>query len=262
MRSNEVEIGKTFFRLTVISNMFCENKNYYIKCKCSCGTIVKVISQRIGKRKSCGCLILENLVKRTTKHGLYKSREYAIYHAMIDRCYNEKRNGYIYYGGKGVKVCDRWLESFENFYADMGDRPSNKHSIDRIAVKGNYEPNNCKWSTMKEQNENTTRSIRYKINGVDKTINELTKIYNLTWPQVRYRIKLGVPLDIKLKVMSKGIVLNKYNCDKILSKWAKIYNTPYISALQRYKRGCSFEQIFNLKPNNSEEYRVILPLNK
>ena len=78
---------------------------------------------------------------------------------MLKRCYNKNNNVYQYYGARGIKVCDRWLESFENFYEDMGDRPSSNHSLDRINNDGNYEPSNCKWSTQSEQVINSRRIL-------------------------------------------------------------------------------------------------------
>lgn len=88
------------------------------------------------------------------KHGMFRTPEYKAWAAMIQRCSNPKDNRYYTHGGRGIKVCDEWLNSFENFYEDMGDRPSDKHSLDRIDNDGNYEPTNCKWSTQSEQNFN------------------------------------------------------------------------------------------------------------
>lgn len=79
--------------------------------------------------------------------------EYSVYYNIKTRCYNSNRRGWHNYGGRGIKVCDRWLESFHNFYEDMGSRPSPKHSIDRVDPNGNYEPDNCRWATSKEQME-------------------------------------------------------------------------------------------------------------
>lgn len=90
---------------------------------------------------------------------------------MIERCYTETADNFKYYGGRGIKVCDRWLESFENFFADMGLKPSPKHSIDRFPdKKGNYEPSNCRWATQKEQANNTTRNVVYEYQG--KSMNQ------------------------------------------------------------------------------------------
>lgn len=87
------------------------------------------------------------------RHGRCYSKEYSIWSAMKKRCKNPKNKAYKYYGERGIAVCERWL-SFDNFYSDMGAIPSEKHSIDRIDVNGNYEPSNCKWATQSEQVRN------------------------------------------------------------------------------------------------------------
>lgn len=92
------------------------------------------------------------------KHGMHKSPEYGAWTDMKLRCYQEKHQSYFRYGGRGIKVCDRWLESFEKFYADMGKRPEGRYSLDRIDNNGNYEPSNCRWATFFTQMSNTRRS--------------------------------------------------------------------------------------------------------
>ena len=95
----------------------------------------------------------QKLLRRSNQHRVL-NQERHIWRAMIYRCTNSKTINFKYYGGSGIKVCDRWLSNFDTFFKDMGKRPSPKHSIDRIDNKGNYEPSNCKWSTRKEQNNN------------------------------------------------------------------------------------------------------------
>jgi len=126
---------------------------------CNCGVIFKTRKTSVKRNvtKSCGCLVKDssriNGLNSTT-HGKTNTSEYRSWHSMKDRCYRAKNKRHKDYGGRGIKVCDRWLESFENFYEDMGDKPSKKHSLDRIDNNGNYGPGNCRWSTYKEQNNN------------------------------------------------------------------------------------------------------------
>ena len=126
------------------------------KCKCDCGneTFISSGDLRSGSTQSCGCLQKERTSEAKTTHGQSYSSEYHTWQMMKDRCYNPNLKHYKDYGGRGITICDHWKDSFENFLADMGPKPSSKHSIDRINVNGNYDPGNCKWSTAREQIRN------------------------------------------------------------------------------------------------------------
>lgn len=143
-----------------------KNGHYWL-CKCKCGNQREVIHNGLirGKTLSCGC----GQIRAATKHGLSRSAEYRCWRAMKNRCHNPNVKAYPLYGGRGIKVCDRWMK-FENFYKDMGS--SNGLTIERINVNGNYEPNNCKWITLGEQAQNRTNTIRLTLNGETKTLNE------------------------------------------------------------------------------------------
>ena len=148
--------GHKFGRLTVIG-LSHKDKHYitYWLCRCDCGQsrVLGYGTLTIGTTKSCGCYSKDSLRKRMTKHGKRWSREYESWRRMIQRCTNKKTPGYKHYGGRGIKVCDKWKKSFINFFNDMGDRPENT-SIDRINNDGNYEPDNCRWATASEQSLN------------------------------------------------------------------------------------------------------------
>lgn len=160
--------GLKFNRLTVVKryNNIGEGVVLWI-CQCECGNISRVASWclRKGLTKSCGCYAVEQHHKTKYKDNtIYKSREYAAWSNMKTRCYNPNASRFFNHGGRGIKVCDRWLNSFENFIKDMGYAPTCKHTLDRYPNNdGNYEKSNCRWATHKEQcgNRRTNKIIEH-----------------------------------------------------------------------------------------------------
>ncbi len=158
-------IGEKYERLEIIEFDKKKGLHYYWICKCSCGKVKSIRYSHLkdGGTKSCGCLIREITSKRSTTHGHSvggnRTSEYRSWEAMISRCTNINSTDYARYGEKGITVCERWLESFENFIEDIGFKPTKFHSIDRINNEGDYKPGNCKWSTKKEQANNRSNNI-------------------------------------------------------------------------------------------------------
>lgn len=146
--------NKKFNYLTVLkySGLSSDNRHQWL-CKCVCGNtaIVRGKCLTSGITKSCGCLRKTN---HALIHGMRKTSEYRIWGHIKTRCYNLNFIGYKNYGGRGIIMCDRWLSSFDNFFEDMGERPSLKHSIDRIDNELGYFKENCRWTTAKEQANN------------------------------------------------------------------------------------------------------------
>lgn len=166
-------------------------------CRCDCGNEREIqISALVGGRTtSCGCKKTETLKRMATKHGLCRSPEYRAYNHLIDRCYNENDIMFKNYGGRGIRVCDRWLHSFENFYSDMGPRPSNKHSIDRENNDKDYCPENCRWATRKQQARNTTRTRKIMWRGEERAYRDVCDQYGLPDSTVRSRLKRGWDIE-------------------------------------------------------------------
>jgi hypothetical protein len=173
--------GKTYNRWVVLEKDFSKLKNeaYWI-CKCDCGNIRSISAYNLkkGKSKSCGCLQKEYasiLGKTKIKHGMINTKEYKVWSGMKTRCYNKNRDAYKYYGGRGIVVCKRWIESFENFFNDMGPIEKDKCTIERLDNDGNYEPENCVWASWEEQ-QNNRRSNRVIVyNGEKRNIGQWLK---------------------------------------------------------------------------------------
>lgn len=155
-------VGERFGLLVVTSDNGLRNKHFerVLTCKCDCGNETTAIASRLnyGKKRSCGCLQKNTRQGNHTRThgdaGVNQAPEYTSWCILRSRCSNPNNNRFKYYGGRGIKVCDRWLKSYENFLADMGRKPSPEHSIDRIDVNGNYEPDNCRWATPIQQRAN------------------------------------------------------------------------------------------------------------
>ncbi len=181
----KIVIGDKYGRLTPVA---IAGKNRYgrttYRCICDCGNEVVLEGSRIahGTVKSCGCL---------KGYGVSHSITYSSWRGAKWRCSYVKHPYYKYYGGKGVKMCQRWLKSFENFLKDMGERPSPEYTLDRIDPSGDYTPENCRWATIREQcnNRRNNRILTYK--GKDYTASNFAREFNIPPGGVYYGLKKG-----------------------------------------------------------------------
>jgi len=185
------ERGNVYDRLTVIEFADSDGTGLRWLCRCECGktTIVRGSSLRNGHTVSCGC-------KSASENGLSTTPEHRIWRAMHNRCYNTNHTHYQYYGGRGIAICDRWRESFAAFLEDMGPKPFPEATIDRFPDNdGNYEPGNCKWSTRKEQSQNTRTTKMLTYNGVTLCQSDWARKLGITYQTLNWRIKQGWPLE-------------------------------------------------------------------
>lgn len=162
--------GQRFGRWTVLEEDGRDERGRVLwRCRCDCGTerAVKGWRLREGTNRSCGCLRRETsaeLGRKTATHGMSQTRIYNIWQSMLRRTTNPGDSAYPYYGGRGIKVCDRW-RSLENFLTDMGPTYADDLSIDRVDVNGDYEPGNCRWATDVEQGRNKRNSAWIEFRG-------------------------------------------------------------------------------------------------
>jgi hypothetical protein len=180
--------GKTFGLWKVIDR---SKENFHKprwNCICTCGNtaIVRGSDLSMGKSTSCGC----NRIIKITKHNMSHSETYATWISMIQRCTNPNATAYSEYGGRGITVCKSWLNSFESFLLDMGERPKNK-TLDRKDTNKGYSKLNCKWSTRKQQanNRRNCKYLTYK--GKTKTIAEWARYLGVVEISLRSRIRSG-----------------------------------------------------------------------
>ena len=166
MKKLEIHIGTKFGRLSTIKEVepyICNNIKYrQFECKCECGKIVEARLDRMrkGDVNSCGCLHKDIVTKHNHCTRIKKSPEYQSYSAMVQRCTNPNNRDWKNYGGRGIKVCNEWLDNFETFLNDMGSRPIGT-TLDRINSNWNYEPGKCRWATPKVQ-ANNRRKLKIK----------------------------------------------------------------------------------------------------
>lgn len=190
MRQIKDMTGQKFGRLTVLHRLYnYHKKGVYWLCVCECGNLTEVNGKdlRKGNTKSCGCF--RGRYPRIKKN---QPRLYRIYHNMRNRCHYKKHDRYKNYGGRGIKVCDEWLnsyKSFENWALTHGY--NDNLTIDRIDANGNYEPNNCKWSTKKQQSRNTTKNVYLTYNNETMIIKDWATKLNTNYATILSRYHRG-----------------------------------------------------------------------
>ena len=197
-RTNHV--GERFGRLLIVEPAHVGGgRGFWWLCKCDCGNeiVAPHYSMRAGKTKSCGCYMRE--VSRITgglraTHGKRNRPEYAVWRSMIARCTNPMNKSYPRYGGRGITVCDAWLGSFAQFWADMGARPDG-YMLDRIDNEGNYEAGNCRWATPKQQMRNRRSNTHLAAFGKRQTIAEWAEESGLLSDTIIRRLARGWSIE-------------------------------------------------------------------
>ena len=199
--------GLTFNLLTAIREDGKSGTHTMWLCRCSCGSdkLKRVRASELiaGTVRSCGCIVREqarrNVREKLTTHGQSGSRVYQIWLAMKNRCLRKSNHQYKDYGGRGIKVCDRWLESFENFYADMGEPPTDAYTIERRNNDEGYSADNCIWATRTEQSNNKRSNRLVSCNGRTMTITQWSRELGIPPMTIHNRLKRGWTADEALR---------------------------------------------------------------
>ena len=195
-------VGKRYGKLTVISIVEDNSKRDRIwLCECDCGEYKNIPtgSLNCGNSTSCGCGRLDGLLKSITTHGQSKkgkkTPEYVAWCSMKSRCYSKTNGSYDNYGGRGVKVCDRWLSSFENFFEDMGLKPGDEYSLDRYPNNdtGDYEPGNCRWGTDEQQARNKRSNLCFEYDGKKMILADWAKYLGVKFNTIRNHVDKNRP---------------------------------------------------------------------
>ena len=201
------ETGNRYGKLLVVEYAGSNGHNALWKCKCDCGNeCVKLgIHLRTGHINSCGCLHKEQLINRNRRYDVIASRRlYLIWHSMIERCENAKSISYKNYGGRGISVCEEWhdFERFANWANGSGY--SENLTIDRLDNDKNYCPENCKWSTMKEQGRNKRTNRMVTIGGKTCTLSEWCESYEISQVTVQSRLRYGWDIEKAITTPTKA----------------------------------------------------------
>lgn len=198
----EMPVGTVFDRLTIVSPPIRRrDKNgqsfIWYRCRCRCGTEREFLSGNLrqGHSRSCGCYAAEKSAEASTTHGMRKAPIYAIWNMMMQRCYLQTNIAYHNYGGRGIKVCEKW-HKFEGFFEDIGNPPFSGASLDRIDTDKGYEPENVRWATKAEQAQNKRNNVRYAFRGHNLLLAEWSDMTGISSATLSSRITMyGWPLE-------------------------------------------------------------------
>ena len=243
-RKLTVSPGQRFHRLTIILASFHVGKEIYHRCRCDCGTEKTMLARNVeaGKSKSCGCLAREKSKNHAT-HGLSKTPIYQTWSRMCTRCDNPNVDRYKNYGGRGIRVCDRW-KKFENFYSDMGDIPGPEYSLGRIDNNKDYCPENCRWETIEQQLNNTSRTIWIEHDGQRMSLSQWALKLGVPYSLLMNRYKAGwSDEDIFSDRKDQRQLITYGGITKLTTEWMKDLEIPISSFYHFLRKGMSREEV-------------------
>lgn len=255
-------IGRRFGRLVVVSFLGsrphphakyrAKSKARFWECLCDCGQIVEHHTSALnsGNVRSCGCLRRDQrYISKNKKHGMTNIPEHNVWSQMLMRCHNTDHHAYELYGGRGILVCEQWQNSFATFIADMGRRPSPKHTLDRIDNNLGYSPENCRWATWREQSQNKRTNQFLTFQGQTLCIAEWERRLGFSSGLIRYRQKRGFSLENIMTTPpetrpTKAITYDgKTHC---AAEWERLVGLKPGTLKYRLKAGWSIEQALTI----------------
>ncbi len=206
------------------------NRSSLYRCRCDCGKETEVIGYNLvsGNSKSCGCTL--------RKHGYHGTAEYKTWSRMKSRC-NDLGNSN--YGGRGIRVDSRWVESFPTFLADMGPKPTQDHTLDRIDVEGGYSPENCRWATSEEQSNNRTDNVYYDVDGQRLSQAQLARSVGLSPSTLNLRLKGGMSVEEAIAtplLKIRNELFEHEGRSLSLQQWSEVTGIDYRCLRDRIKR--------------------------
>lgn len=243
--------GQKFNRLTVLGPAPRNGRKFpHWHCRCDCGneTVAQGSAIKNGHTKSCGCWNMEKIHERNLKHGHAHegkiSPTYTTWASMVNRCANPNEPSYGRYGGRGIQVCERWL-SFPNFLTDMGEKPAGRYSIERDDYNGNYEPDNCRWATDKEQARNKSNNRLITFDGQTKCVGEWSEITGLHPMTIIYRLNKGATPEEALSQKKKnGPRMVEYRGRNLsVTEWGRLIGKKAGTISTQLSRGYPLERI-------------------
>jgi hypothetical protein len=263
--------GNKYNYLTAIKFDHYDDKSHssmwLFLCDCGNEKVLSANNVRTGHTKSCGCYNSKVASARMKTHGRSKTREYDTWLNMNRRCRDKNNTAYKNYGGRGINVCDSWRESFENFLNDMGKAPSSKHTIDRINNDGGYGPENCRWATREQQNNNYSRNIFIDIDGKRQSLKKWCDELGLLYQTTRQRIKtlgwtpeeaLGFkePANRRNPHNKRAVYIEIDGVRKPLEVWGNEYNIPNKILYKRiFTHKWPYKQALGIEPRVTGDKR-------
>jgi hypothetical protein len=245
--------GKRFGMLTAIKRNPKQTKyNTAWFVRCDCGTVFSALAGNLksGRTKTCGCK------QSATTHGMSKTKEHRTWNHIKQRCQNPNAVGYERYGGAGIEVCKEWSDSFEQFFADMGKAPSDKHTIERVDNSRGYSPDNCRWATRLEQMQNVSTNRNITFNGKTMSVAAWAREIGVSESCLYNRLHIGMSID---KALTKKQYPWRTNfthngTTKPASEWCKESGTTQGAFTWRIKNGWSIhDAIFTPMQNGGRK---------